>query len=57
MGAALVMELFLGRTRPSGATFRAHSVLRYPGLKPWAVLSDHFMVKMATPLASPESFP
>jgi hypothetical protein len=33
------------KTRASDATFRAHLATSHPGLKPWAILSDHFMVK------------
>jgi hypothetical protein len=33
------------RTPTSGATFRARFSSSNPGLKPWAILLDHFMVK------------
>jgi hypothetical protein len=32
-----------------GDAFRARLATSYPGLKPWAILSDHFMVKNQLP--------
>jgi hypothetical protein len=40
----------LEETAHSVATFRAIFGLVHPGLKPWAILLDHFMVK--NPLAA-----
>lgn len=37
------------QARTSGATFRALCFAFDPGLKPWAILSNHFMVKNQLP--------
>ena len=34
------------RVRGAESAFRAHLATSYPGLKRWAILSDHFMVKI-----------
>jgi hypothetical protein len=48
-----VLGLFARRSasqaQTSGATFRARFVPSHPGLKPWAILLDHFMVKNQLP--------
>jgi hypothetical protein len=35
----------LEQTAPLGRHFQGGSKLPHPGLKPWAILCDHFMVK------------
>jgi len=40
----------LGGTAPVGRHFQGVFCVPHPGLKPWAILLDHFMVENARPL-------